>query len=202
MFQLCQAIYTGYPVTKCKVPRNPLVNINLAHRLKHCVVQKNCLLYSYRNITVRITKSGCIKIHFSRNNIFKHNSKEKLKFLIEKIISNISVLFFNACLKSYQFSTNNIHFKGKLDISANSLFDFCLQTFTSASIYVGQIDNIIGSTITYVRIFNAPTTSIIYTKLKVQDCFFCITISRSSKYTGIAKSIETYNNLKHLLEKT
>lgn len=202
MFQLCQAIYTGYPVTKCNTPRNPLVNFEVSYRLSNCVTQKNCLLYSYKNITVRLTKSGCIKIHFSRKHIFQFNSKQKLRVLIAKIISKLSVLFFNTCLTSYRFSTNNIHFKGKLNILPKDLFEFCLQTFTSASIYVGQIDNIIGSTITYVRIFQVPQTSVSYTKLKIQDCLFCITISRSAKYTGIAKSIVAYNNLKQLLYKS
>lgn len=203
MFQLCQAIYTGYPQTKCNQVIKPLVNFANAYELEFCDIQKNCLLYSYENITVRITKSGCIKIHFSRKNICKYNSKHKLKIVIEKIVSKLSYLFYNTCLISYRFSTNNIHFKGRLvDVNSKQLFEFCLTTFSTASVFVGQIDPLLGSTITYVKIVQVPQTSVIYTKVKVQETNFCITISRSAKFTGIAKSIVVFNRLKHILDET
>lgn len=202
MFQLCQAIYTGYPQTRCKQTIKPLVNFANAYKLEFCDIQKNCLLYSYENITVRITKSGCIKIHFSRANICKYNSKHKLKIVIENIVSKLSYLFYNTCLISYRFSTNNIHFKGRLNVGPKELFKFCLTTFPTASVFVGQIDSLIGSTITYVKIVKVPETSVIFTKVKVQETRFCITISRSGKFTGIAKSIVVFNHLREILAKT
>ena len=197
MIFLCQIIFTGYPVSHCNTIRKPLFNFEEFSKEKHCWKSDNCLVYWYRCNIIRVTKSGCIKVHLPRCAIATYNTVKKQEQLLEDFVKRVSKYIYKSNIYKYQFSANNVQFKGDIPTTRINLIKFCFNIFQDCKISLGVIDS---NSIVWSELNCAPQHNVSFTKLQIKHKNYTITVYHTSRLTGVATSIDTFNFLKVLLE--
>ena len=86
--KVSQIIFTGVPKASCKNLTENFVSFGKLEHLKSFKRTANCILFKVNSITVRVTKSGFLKIHLNKENLLFLSAKvNRYKKLFKAFIS-------------------------------------------------------------------------------------------------------------------